>query len=176
MVAATVRSLNHVRSLIKVDSKDGKEVITGTVETRLTGLLVHAAVGASLLLLAVLKMIPMAVLFGLFLYMGVASMKGNDLFERLKLWFMDPERYPSTYYLRHVPAKEVHKFTVVQSLSLAVLWIVKTSAIAILFPLFIAILVPIRMMLNKYFKAEHLALLDAEKEPDEELETETGVG
>jgi hypothetical protein len=176
MVAATVRSLNHVRSLIKVDSKDGKEVITGTVETRLTGLLVHAAVGASLLLLAVLKLIPMAVLFGLFLYMGVASMKGNDLFERLKLWFMDPERYPSTYYLRHVPAKEVHKFTVVQSLLFAVLWIVKTSAIAILFPLFIAILVPIRMMLNKYFKAEHLALLDAEEEPDEELETETGVG
>ena len=112
----------------------------------------------------------MAVLFGLFLYMGIASMKGNDLFERLKLWFMDPERYPSTYYLRKVPAKEVHKFTVVQSLSLAVLWVVKTSAIAILFPLFIALLVPVRMLLNKYFKAEHLALLDAEEEPEEESE------
>ena len=168
MVAATVRSLNHVRSLVKVDEKEGEEVITGTVETRTTGLLVHVLVGLSLLLLSFLKLIPMSVLFGLFLYMGIASMKGNQLFERLKLWFMDPLKYPATYYLRAVPAKEVHKYTFIQTLSLAVLWLVKTSALAILFPLFIAFLVPVRMLLNRFFNHSHLALLDAEEEPDEE--------
>lgn len=164
MVAATVRSLNHVRSLVKTEDKDGKEVITGTVETRLTGLLVHGAVGASLLLLSFLQLVPMAVLFGLFLYMGVASMKGNDLFARLKLWITDKEKYPSDYYLKIVPHKKVHLFTLIQAISLTVLWIVKTSTLAILFPMFIAILVPIRILMNRFFDKEHLYMLDSEEE------------
>lgn len=168
MVAATVRSLNHVRSLVKVESKGGEEVIVGTVETRTTGLLVHVAVAGSLLLLSFLKLIPMAVLFGLFLFMGIASMKGNQLFERLRLWIMDPEKYPPTYYLRAVPTKQVHAYTFIQTVSLGILWMVKTSALAILFPLFIAFLVPVRMLLNRFFDHSYLALLDAEEEPDEE--------
>lgn len=169
MVAATVRSLNHVRSLNQVSQRDGKEVITGTVETRTTGLLVHLAVGVSLLFLGLLKQVPMSVLFGLFLYMGVASMKGNQFFERIELWLRDPARYPSTYYLRAVPTNVVHKYTAIQAICLGLLWIVKVSAAAILFPLFIAILVPIRFMLNKYFDHAHLALLDAEEQPEEEM-------
>lgn len=168
MVAATVRSLNHVRSLVKVEEDTENEVIVGTVETRLTGLLVHVSVGASLLLLGFLKLIPMAVLFGLFLYMGITSMKGNQLFERMKLWIMDPSKYPATYYLRAVPTKQVHLYTLIQTTSLAVLWLVKASALAILFPLFIAFLVPIRIFMNRFFNYSHLALLDAEEEPDEE--------
>jgi len=39
-----------------------------------------------LLLLPWLKSIPMAVLYGLFLYMGVVSISGNQFFERLKLF------------------------------------------------------------------------------------------
>ena len=168
MVAATVRSLNHVRSLLIIDTKNGVEDVQGTVETRLTGVLVHTAVGLSLLALSLLKLIPMAVLFGLFLYMGIASMKGNQLFERLRLWVVDPSMYPPTYYLRAVPVSRVHLYTLVQTISLTVLWIIKTSALALLFPLFIAILVPIRMLLNRFFDHTHLALLDAEEEPDEE--------
>ena len=110
----------------------------------------------------------MAVLFGLFLYMGITSMKGNQLFERMKLWIMDPSKYPATYYLRAVPTKQVHLFTLIQTTSLGVLWLVKTSALAILFPLFIAFLVPIRILMNRFFNYSHLALLDAEEEPDEE--------
>lgn len=168
MVAATVRSLNHVRSLLIVEHKEGQEEITGTVETRMTGLFVHIAVGGSLLLLSFLNTIPMAVLFGLFLYMGIASMKGNQLFERLRLWIMDPEKYPPTYYLRAVPSQQVHLFTLIQTISLGLLWTIKVSFLAILFPLFIAFLIPIRMLLNRYLDPTHLALLDAEEEPDEE--------
>jgi len=168
MVAATVRSLNHVRSLQSVESKEGKEVITGTIETRMTGLLVHLAVGASLLFLGLLSQVPMSVLFGLFLFMGVASMRGNQLFERLRLWIMDPASYPPTYYLRAVPVSKVHRYTAIQTACLVVLWVVKTSIVGILFPLFIALLVPVRLLMGRVFQPEHLALLDAEEEPEQE--------
>lgn len=179
MVAATVRSLNHVRSLAKIETiqtRDGvKERILGAVENRLSGLLVHILVGLSLLFLPLVAKVPMAVLFGLFLYMGVASMNGNQLFERLRLWVMDPLHYPPTHCLRAVPLSRVHVFTAIQMLALIVLWVVKTSALGILFPLFIGLLVPVRMVMARFFKQEHLALLDAEETPEEEELRETAL-
>ena len=83
-------------------------------------------------------------------------------------WVMEPALYPPTYYLRAVPSKVVHVYTLIQFACLAVLWTVKASAVGILFPLFIAVLVPVRMSLDRYFKPEHLALLDAEEAPEEE--------
>ncbi len=178
-VAATVRSLNHVRSLSNVetvgaDSGHPQEVVTSVVETRLTGLVVHLLVGGSLLFLGLLSQVPMSVLFGLFLFMGVASTKGNQLFERLRLWIMDPAHYPPTYYLRAVPTKTVHIYTAIQALALGVLWAVKSSPLGLLFPLFIALLVPVRLLMGRWFKAEHLALLDAEEAPEEEIYREAG--
>jgi mannitol/fructose-specific phosphotransferase system IIA component (Ntr-type) len=177
MVAATVRSLNHVRSLalLKTEQqRDGvHERVVGVVENRVTGLMVHVLVGLSLLALPLLKQVPMAVLFGLFLFMGVASMTGNQLFERLELWLMDPTHYPPTYYLRAVPTRVVHTFTLIQFLALVLLWVVKASALGILFPLFIALLVPVRMSMARFFKQEHLALLDAEESPEDEEFRET---
>ena len=119
-------------------------------------------------LAAVVQVIPMAVLYGLFLFMGVVSIKGNQFFERLSLWFMDSDLYPSTHYTRRVPMKVVHQFTLLQLAGLVVLWTVKVSSLAILFPLFIAAGVPIRFLAGRLFTPEHLAALDAEEEPDEE--------
>lgn len=45
----------------------------------------------------------------------------------------------------------------------------KASPAGILFPLFIALLVPVRMAMSRLFKPEHLALLDAGDVPDEGL-------
>ncbi len=173
LVAATVRSLNHVRSLAAVD-KNGR--ITGVVETRVSGLMVHALIGCSLLVLPLLSLIPMPVLFGMFLYMGVASIGGNQFFERLTLWFMDPTHYPPTHYLRAVPMKVVHSYTLIQAVCLAGLWFVKASSAAIIFPLLIALLVPVRMALGRIFKKEHIALLDAEEDPSSEEFRETFPG
>ena len=172
MVAATVRSLNHVRSLATTEGEPGQETVASVLETRLSGLGVHVLVAASLLVLPLLRMVPMSVLFGLFLFMGISAMSGNQFFERIRLWAMDPGRYPPTYYLRAVPKPVVHAFTAIQALCLAVLWIVKTSAAGILFPLFIALLVPVRIGMARFFDEEHLALLDAEEEPDQEMDRE----
>lgn len=177
LVAATVRSLNHVRSLAtfeEVVTRTGamRERIIHVRENRLTGLAIHVLVGCSLLLLPLLSAIPLAVLYGVFLFMGVVSIAGNQFFERLSLWFKDPDLYPAFHYIRRAPIWTIHAFTLIQVICLGILWVVKTSdqpAIAILFPLFIALLVPVRILLvGQWFKAEHLRALDAEEEPEDE--------
>ena len=137
----------------------------------MTGLTIHILVGLSLLLLPLLAEIPLAVLYGLFLFMGFGSMTGNQFFERLSLWLKDPSLYPSTHYIRRVPRKTIHFYTVLQLACLAALWFVKSSSnssIGILFPLFIALLVPVRLLMGRIFSSEDLAALDAEEEPEDE--------
>ena len=173
LVAATVRSLNHVRSLAtyeEVMTPDGErhDRIIHVRSNRLTGVAIHVLIGASLLLLTWLKVIPMATLYGLFLYMGIVAMKGNQFFERLSLWPMDRALYPATHYIRKVRIATIHKYTLLQAVCLAVLWIVKTSVLGILFPLFIALLVPVRMMAGRFFSPEDLAALDSDELPEEE--------
>lgn len=176
LVAATVRSLNHLRSLATTEevvqkSGSAQTHILHVLENRVTGIAIHALIGLSLLLLPFLMYIPLAVLFGLFLYMGIVSMKGNQFFERMGLWATDPALYPRTHFVRRVPKRVMHVFTAVQLICLVVLWIVKTSAWGMLFPLFIAILVPIRFLLPNLFEPQYLAILDADEDPQEEAET-----
>jgi mannitol/fructose-specific phosphotransferase system IIA component (Ntr-type) len=173
LAAATVRSLNHVRSLASLEEvmsggDDRRERINHVRETRVTGLVIHLLIGLSLLLLPVLKLVPMAVLYGLFLYMGIVSIRGNQFFERLSLWLMDSALYPSTHYVRRVPIRTIHKFTLLQLVGLVVLWTVKVSQLAILFPLFIALGVPLRLLASRLFPAEHVEALDMEEEPEDE--------
>jgi hypothetical protein len=173
LVAATVRSLNHLRALATVEegitpAGERHDQLVHVRETRLTGLAVHLLIAVSLLLLPWLQAVPKAVLYGLFLYMGIVSLAGNQLFERVSLWLMDPALYPRTHYIRNVPRKTIHQFTLLQVVCLAILWIVKVSAVAILFPLIIALLVPVRMLIARLFQPRHLAALDATVTPKEE--------
>lgn len=173
LVAATVRSLNHVRSLATIDgvvmgNGETREKIIHVRENRVTGLTIHLLIGLSLPLLIYLKTIPMAVLYGLFLFMGIVSMSGNQFFERLSLWLRDPDLYPVTHYIRRVPNWTIHAFTMLQLACLVVLWFVKSSALGILFPIFIALLVPVRLLANRFFAPEHLDALDADEDPEDE--------
>ncbi|TWT83035.1 PTS system fructose-specific EIIABC component [Planctomycetes bacterium CA13] len=172
LVAATVRSLNHVRSLADVEevvlpSGDRRDKILHVRETRVTGFAIHIGIGGSLIALSLLKLVPMAVLYGMFLFMGLVSMRGNQFLERLMLLPMERSLYPQTHYIRRVPFKVVHLYTALQLVCLTILWLTKSSAIAIIFPLFIALLVPVRMIAGQYFKPKHLVALDAEEIPSE---------
>lgn len=176
LVAATVRSLNHLRSLATTedisDPRGGTRTrILSVRENRVSGVAIHLLLGGTLLLLPFLERIPLPVLFGLFLYMGVVSMRGNQFFERLSLWATDPALYPRAHFVRRVPNRRIHLFTLIQATCLGVLWFVKSSAWGILFPLFIALLVPVRFALGRMFAPEHLDALDADEGPEEEAET-----
>ncbi|MEL7538154.1 MAG: sodium bicarbonate transporter family protein [Pseudomonadota bacterium] len=179
IVAATVHSLNHVRSLAthRVVDEGGqvREEIVSVRENRMSPLLVHLLIGASLLFLPLVAQIPMSVLFGLFLFMGFATLAGNEFFERVRMWAMDPRLYPTSHhFIGKVPMKVVHAYTAIQVACLGALWALKSSPLGLLFPVLIAMLVPIRRSLSRFFDREHLAALDEEE--DAEVFEETGGG
>ena len=176
MVAATVHALNHVKSLATQETVnlggETRERIKEVRENRVSPLLVHLLIGASLLFLPLVSLIPNAVLFGLFLYMGFTTLGGNDFFDRIRLWITDPSLYPKTHYIRTVPIKTIHLFTALQLLGLVSLWLLKTAkvqgfALGIFFPLLIALLVPFRMSMSRFIDNAHLDILDAEESDDE---------
>ncbi|CDQ89988.1 unnamed protein product [Oncorhynchus mykiss] len=139
-VAATVISIAHIDSL-KMESESSapgeQPQFLGVREQRLTGILVFVLNGVSIFLAPVLQYIPMPVLYGVFLYMGVASLAGIQFWERIKLYLMPAKHQPDFSFLRHVPLRRVHLFTLVQIICLAVLWILKSTVAAIIFPVMV---------------------------------------
>uniref|UniRef100_UPI0037E87EF6 electrogenic sodium bicarbonate cotransporter 4 n=1 Tax=Semicossyphus pulcher TaxID=241346 RepID=UPI0037E87EF6 len=162
-VAATVISIAHIDSL-KMESESSapgeQPQFLGVREQRMTGLLVFALTGVSIFLAPILKFIPMPVLYGVFLYMGVASLSGIQFWDRIKLYMMPSKHQPDFSYLRHVPLRRVHLFTLVQIICLAVLWVLKSTFLAIVFPVMILGLMVIRKMLDMVFSQHDLAWLD----------------
>lgn len=171
MLASTVPSLSHVRSLATTsksihisgdNAESPDEGIVGVQENRLTGILIHVCVGASLMLLSVLRLVPTPVTDGIFLYMGVTSLMGNQFVERLKLWFCDPDLYPHHDFIQAVPRSVLHSFTALQLACVAALWMLKHSPWGITFPLLILALLPIRNYIAGSFVApEYLKVMDA---------------
>lgn len=68
----------------------------------MSALLVSTLVGLSVLMSALLRLVPMAVLFGVFLYMGIASIDGIQFFDRLRLFFMPVKHHSQAAYVRRV--------------------------------------------------------------------------
>lgn len=57
--------------------------------------------------------------------------------DRLKLLLMPLKHQPDFIYLRHVPLRRVHLFTFLQVVCLALLWILKSTVAAIIFPVMV---------------------------------------
>lgn len=73
-----------------------KPHITDVKEQRVSGLCVSILVGLSATAAPLLRLIPMSVLFGVFLYMGIASMTGVQFFERYLIYhILDSYRHSS---------------------------------------------------------------------------------
>ncbi|XP_068165880.1 sodium-driven chloride bicarbonate exchanger-like isoform X1 [Antennarius striatus] len=162
-VAATVLSISHVNSL-KLESEcsaPGEQPkFLGIREQRFTGLMIFTLMGCSVFMTSVLKFIPMPVLYGVFLYMGASSLRGIQFFDRLKLFSMPAKHQPDFIYLRHVPLRKVHLFTIIQLSCLVLLWVIKTSKAAIVFPMMVLALVFVRKLLDFIFTKRELSWLD----------------
>uniref|UniRef100_A0A4W5RBL8 Anion exchange protein n=1 Tax=Hucho hucho TaxID=62062 RepID=A0A4W5RBL8_9TELE len=161
-VAATVLSISHVNSL-KLESESSapgeQPRFLGIREQRLTGLVIFLLMGLSVFMTGALQFIPMPVLYGVFLYMGASSLRGIQFFDRLKLFGMPAKHQPDFIYLRHVPLRKVHLFTITQLTCLALLWIIKTSKAAIVFPMMVTITLWHRL-LDLCFTKRELSYLD----------------
>ncbi|CAJ1393605.1 unnamed protein product [Effrenium voratum] len=176
-VASTVPSITHVISLTTYEVKQlpqgETKVPSKVVEQRATNFLIHVLIGCALFLAPVLKFLPRSVLQGVFFYMGIASLTGNNLFDRLFLWMIwDSSKYPQYNYIQKLPIKRVHLYTFVQVICLAILYGLKAiKETSVVFPFFMASLAIIRKAMVYLFTAEELQLLDsaAEEEEDEVL-------
>ncbi|XP_078539976.1 sodium-driven chloride bicarbonate exchanger isoform X1 [Lissotriton helveticus] len=179
-VAATVLSITHVNSL-KLESEcsaPGEQPkFLGIREQRVTGLMIFILMGSSVFMTRVLQFIPMPVLYGVFLYMGASSLKGIQLYDRIRLFWMPAKHQPDLIYLRHVPLRKVHLFTVIQLSCLVLLWVIKTSRAAIVFPMMVLALVFVRKLMDLFFTKRELSWLDdlmpeSKKKKLEDLEKE----
>lgn len=172
IVAATVHSVSHLRSLADYEVQSlgttSTEAIARVRENRVSALSIHLLLGVSLFFLGYISQIPMAALYGLFLYMGISSLTGNQFWERLLLWFTDKRLYPQTHYTQHIARAVIHRMTAIQLFCFVVLWLVKSSRFGILFPLVIAALVPMEHFIRRFFEPKDFDLLLTE-DPEEAL-------
>ncbi|XP_068166154.1 solute carrier family 4 member 4a isoform X3 [Antennarius striatus] len=162
-VAATVISIAHIDSLkmeTETSAPGEQPKFLGVREQRVTGVCVFLLTGLSVFMSPILKFIPMPVLYGVFLYMGVASLNGVQFMDRIKLLLMPAKHQPDLIYLRHVPLRKVHLFTFIQVLCLAMLWILKSTVAAIVFPVMILALVAVRKAMDYMFSQHDLSFLD----------------
>ncbi|XP_075716810.1 electrogenic sodium bicarbonate cotransporter 1 isoform X3 [Rhinoderma darwinii] len=162
-VAATVISIAHIDSLkmeTETSAPGEQPKFLGVREQRVTGIMVFLLTGVSVFMAPILKFIPMPVLYGVFLYMGVASLNGVQFMDRLKLLLMPAKHQPDFIYLRHVPLRRVHLFTFIQILCLALLWILKSTVAAIIFPVMILALVAVRKAMDYLYSQHDLSFLD----------------
>ena len=60
------------------------------------------------------------------------------------------------FLLFQVRTWKMHAFTIVQLVGLGILWAVKDSPIALAFPFFVVLMVPLRMILKFFFTPEEL--------------------
>ncbi|KHJ88221.1 anion exchange protein [Oesophagostomum dentatum] len=163
-VAATVLSINHINSLkVESECKAPGEVaqFVGVREQRVTGIITFLMIGLSVLMTGILGRIPMPVLYGVFLYMGISALGGIQLFDRILLLLMPMKYQPDTIYIRHVPIKKIHLFTAFQVGCLAVLWTVKSiKSTSISFPIMLVVMVAVRKLMEKFFTKTDLKYLD----------------
>ena len=172
MVAATVRSLAHLRSLreyetVKTDSDDGLKLnITGIKEQRVSGLLIHSMIAFMIICQRnVLRLLPQSVLTGLFLYLGLSSISTTDLYDRSLLFVTDDKDLPKGKdWIENVKLSKTKLFTTIQLALLGGMWWIKGTKLGVFFPVLIGLLAPIRIMLEKFkiFDEKELENLDGE--------------
>uniref|UniRef100_A0A1I8HGT6 UDENN domain-containing protein n=2 Tax=Macrostomum lignano TaxID=282301 RepID=A0A1I8HGT6_9PLAT len=118
-----------------------------------------------------LDLIPVPVLYGLFICMAIRGLVGNQMFERILLLVTEQLRdsvpqaaYPPSHYLRRVPQRKVHAFTLLQLLQLALLCTLGFSWVSLAklaFPAVLLLQLPVRhILLPKLIDESFLDALD----------------
>ena len=195
LVATTVPCIIHLNSLADKDSQGNflyvqetrltmflyiKEVSLGVLvcqgnflyvqETRLTMFFSHLLLGLCMLFLGVLKLLPLPVLYGVFLFMGLSSLPGIQFWNRFLLFFQQPSRYPETVFTKYMEKGRIHKYTLIQMVFfVGVFGVMNVKAISIAFPFMTFLCIPARLFfLPRFFKGWELCLLDGEDDQIQE--------
>ena len=169
MHACLPHSPMHVRGLADIEERVEHGYASGVVvrvrETRVTTLAANILVLLSMLLIPdPLQYISVPALYGVLLFIAISSLGDFQFWGRILLLFTEQNLYPAVHYVRKVPQKVIHTFTLLQLLQLGVLCGLSFSGIAylkMLFPFIIISLMPIRnLLIPKLIKEAHLNALD----------------
>jgi hypothetical protein len=163
LVATTVPCIVHLNNLAERDSLGN---VVHVQETRLTNLLSHLMVGLSLLFLPALKKIPLPVLLGVFLFMGLSSLPSIQFWTRFLMYFQQPNRYEVTPYTKYVDKKKIHLYTFFQMVFFCGVFVIQNiPSLALVFPFMTFLCIPARTwFLPKFFEGWELVLLDGYEE------------
>ncbi|XP_038047074.1 anion exchange protein 3-like isoform X3 [Patiria miniata] len=171
MCAGPVRTVSHLGSLsvlTRTEAPGVKPRLDHIKDQRMTNFAVSLLIGLTHFIAPLLREVPIAVLYGVFLYLGLSSLSGIQITERIKIFFMPSKHHPDKKYVRMVKAWKMHMFTFLQIVSLVVLWFIKTSIISMVFPFGLILLVLIRRkVLGFFYTWPELEALDSEEEEHE---------
>ncbi|VDP09790.1 unnamed protein product, partial [Soboliphyme baturini] len=163
-LSATILSLTHMH-VLRMNSKNtapgDKPIFLGVREQRFSTVFAHILMGLCILMAPIERHIPIPVLLGIFLYMGISCLVNIEFFQRILLFFTPMKNQPNFSYLRLVPVRRIHMFTVFQIIGLAALCIVNyVDVIELFFPLMLIALVAQRKALEWCFNEQELCILD----------------
>eukprot|EP00526_Cylindrotheca_closterium_P007407 CAMPEP_0113654712 /NCGR_PEP_ID=MMETSP0017_2-20120614/29301_1 /TAXON_ID=2856 /ORGANISM="Cylindrotheca closterium" /LENGTH=690 /DNA_ID=CAMNT_0000567875 /DNA_START=66 /DNA_END=2138 /DNA_ORIENTATION=- /assembly_acc=CAM_ASM_000147 len=195
----------HTRALCtrKHEVIDGvrREVVTHCEEQRWSALFQALLMFVALSLIVFISWIPVGCLFGVFLYLGVGAMHGNEIWERINLMFMYAKKRPpipvvaktsSWSVVRYYTAIQVGLASITFGIAQFATWgridgkstVIRchVSNLAFLFVMFgsgyvfpalIAIFVPFRLyVVSRFFSKQDLKYLDPVGESDEDYVAE----
>ena len=155
--------MNHVRAMTdtKFNPETEENEIVGVTETRLTGFVIHALMASSLLLLPYIRLVPIPVVSGVFLFLGRKLMSGNSFLQRVRDSFVEKERLSEDHPIQTLGRKRMGLFTLIQVFCLMGLWTFKSNPkTSIFFPSVIGMLMAVRsVVLPKMFSEEELVEL-----------------
>jgi hypothetical protein len=168
LVASTVPCLVHLEGLAEID-RDGNYL--EVQETRLTMLFSHLMLAVSMIILDILTIIPIPVLYGVFLFMGLSILPRIQFWQRLLMMFQQPSKYHdltssnSVYYTEYMKPSRIHRFTLIQILLFGLIFVVQNFHVtSLVFPLMTLLCIPARLvLLPKLFNGWELLLLDGEE-------------
>ncbi|KAL3320203.1 hypothetical protein Ciccas_001117 [Cichlidogyrus casuarinus] len=152
---APLRTVSHIMSLAKMEERPPPGVtaqVVATVEQRVSGILVGLLVALSVLLGSVLQYIPLAALYGMFLYMGVIGMRDLTITHRIQALMKRRKHWQDWEYIRGVPTPQILFFAFTQSFFVLVLitlnviseFLPSAAAATLMFPIVIAVYALIR--------------------------------
>ncbi|KAH0556230.1 hypothetical protein GP486_005840 [Trichoglossum hirsutum] len=136
-------------------------VVEQRVSNLAQGLLILGTMSGPLL--AVLHLIPEAVLSGLFFVMGIQALEANGITKKMLFLANDRSHTPASDPLKRVERRAaVWVFLGIELLGFGATFAITQTIAAVGFPVFILLLIPVRtFLLPKYFTGEELSILDA---------------
>ncbi|KAK0400215.1 hypothetical protein QR680_003408 [Steinernema hermaphroditum] len=170
MCAAAVQSLAHCSSLTKMrkSAPGERPQVDKVIEQRVTTIGVSIMMGAFAFAGSYLRL-PLASLFGVFLYLGVMNLFGVQLINRVVLYFIPEKYFPIVPYTESVRVWKMHIYTAIQLVCLGFVYTVKNyKQTALAFPFVLMLFIVFRqLVLPRFFNEKELRALDGEEEDDD---------